>query len=210
MNVPERRMLMFRLGLSNLQLRSNLLPEDYQGEYKHRLGTKVMHCITVYEIKDIKRRCPLLILEFTPEQQKEWISGLFDGDTSVSMAECDRARAWLEQLAENMEEALASLEDRADAERAFEVLCGAESLADPRLDSTYAAKAAVWAQRARAILERPEFRLTPQMIDDRLNEVLGVTSGNLRLDIPAPRTFRGPSPTQVPGALRTVHVDRGE
>jgi hypothetical protein len=201
---------MFRLGLSNLQLRSNLLPEDYQGEYKHRAGKRIMAVITAHEVKDIWRRNPLLKDYLTREQHQEWIARLFDGDTSVSMAECDRARAWLEQLAENMEEALASLEDRADAERAFEVLCVAESLADPRLDSTYAAKAAVWAQRARAILERPEFRLTPQMIDDRLTQALGVTSGKLRLDSPTPRTFRGPSPTQVPGAVRTVHVDGGK
>jgi len=184
---------MFRLGLSNLQLRSNLLPEDYQGEYKHRPGQKIMAVITAHEVKDIWRRNPLLKDHLTREQHQERIARLFDGDTGVSMAECDRARAWLEQLAENMEEVLASLEDRADAERAFEVLCVAESLAAPRLDSTYAAKAAVWVQRARAILERPEFRLTPQMIDDWLTQALGVTSGNLRLDSPAPCTFRGPS-----------------
>lgn len=164
---------MFRLGLSNLQLRSNLLPEDYQGEYKSQPGKKIMTLITAFEIKDIWRRNPFLKDSLTLEQQREWTARLFDGDTSVSMAERDRGRAWLEQLAERVEEVLTFLEDRADEERTFEVLCVAESLAAPFLDSTSASKAKVWAERARAILGRAEFRLTPQMIDDRLTEVLG-------------------------------------
>lgn len=164
---------MFRLELSNLQLRSNLLPEDYQGEYDSRPGKKIMDLITAVEVKDIWRRNPMLTNRLTREQQREWTARLFDGDTSVSMSEHDRDRAWLEQLAERMEEVLASLEDRADVERTFEVLCVAESLAAPILDSTCAAKARNWAQRARAILGRAEFRLTAQMIDDRLTEVLG-------------------------------------
>jgi hypothetical protein len=192
-------MFMFRLGLSNLQLRSNLLPEDYQGEYKHRPGKKVLDCITAYEIKDIKRRCDLLPVELTLEQHKEWKASLFYGNTSVNMAEGDRGRAWLEHLAENVEETLASLEDRTDAERAFEILCVAESLAAPRLDSTYAAKAADWVQRARAILERPEFRLTPQMIDDRLTEVLG---GDEWRRVPGQT-----STVRVPGALEPAQVE---
>jgi hypothetical protein len=174
MNVPERQQrLYFRLGLSNLQLRSNLLTENYQGEYEHRPGKKVMAVITAYELKDILRRNPLLGTELTHEQHKEWIASLFDGDTRVSMAEEDRSRAWLERLAEHMDDVLASLEDRADAECAFEVLCVAESLASPLLDSVCLARADLWRRRARAILERPEFRLTTQMIDDRLSEVLG-------------------------------------
>ncbi len=164
---------MLRVGLSNLQLRSNLLPADYQGEYRHRPGRRVSECITAYEIKDIKRRNPLLTFELTGAQQREWRSGLFDGGTSVSMAEDDRRRAWLEQLAESMDEVMAALKDHADCERAFEALCVAASLADPRLDSTYAAKAEAWVQSARVILGRPEFRLTPQMIDERLARALG-------------------------------------
>lgn len=155
---------MTRLRLSNLQLRSNLLSENYQKE---------LRSITPYEVKDIWRRNPMLKDSLTPKQQKEWTARLFDGDTSVSMSERDRGRAWFEQLAEQVEEVLVSLVDRADVEHTFEVLCVAESLAAPVLDSTYAAKAMEWAQRARAILGRAEFRLTPQMIDDRLTEALG-------------------------------------
>jgi hypothetical protein len=153
-----------QLHLSNLQLRSNLLSVNYQKE---------MTKVTAFEFKDILRRNELLINELTPKQREEWTARLFDGDTSVSMSERDRGRAWLEQLAERVEEVLGSLKDRADEERTFEVLCIAESLAAPGLDSTYAAKAREWAQRARAILGRAEFRLTPQMIDDRLTQVLG-------------------------------------
>lgn len=164
---------MLGIGLSNLQMRSNLLPRDYQGEYKHRPGKKVMAVITAYEVKDIRRRCPLLNIPFTPEQRNAWTARLFDGDMIVSMAERDRHRAWLEQLAEKMDRTLAALKDRADLERAFEVLCVAESLAAPDLDSHYATKAMDWSKQARRILERPEFKLTRQMIDDRLTQVLG-------------------------------------
>jgi hypothetical protein len=152
------------LCVSNLQLRSNLLTEGYQQE---------MRRITPYEVKDIWRRNPMVKDGLTLKQQNEWIAGLFDGDTSVSMSERDRCRAWLEQLAERVEDVLAALELRADVERTFEALCVAESLAAPVLDSTYATKARSWARRARAILGRSEFRLTPQMINDRLTEVLG-------------------------------------
>jgi len=184
---------MSRLGLSNLQLRSNLLPEDYQGEYESRSGTKVMALITAFEVKDIWRRNPLLRDSLNPTQQKEWTARLFDGDISVSMSEYDRRRAWLEQLAERVGEVLASLEDRADLELAFEVLCIAESLAAPSLDSTYAVKAKRWAYRARAILGRAEFRLTPQMIDDRLTEVLG-QDGWHRVSVSAASVAQQPAP----------------
>ena len=92
---------MARLHLSNLQLRSNLLTEDYQKE---------MRAITAFEVKDIWRRNPLLKDNLTPAQQKEWTSRLFDGDDSVSMAESDRSRAWFKQLAERVGEVLESLE----------------------------------------------------------------------------------------------------
>jgi hypothetical protein len=166
-------MLMFKLKLSNLQLRSNLLPEEYQGESRYRPGKNVLECITVYEIKDINRRNPNLILGRTAEQQREWNSSLFNSSTAISMAEDDRDRAWLEQLAEKMDEGIASLEKHADEEQAFELLCVAESLSAPVLDSTYMAKALVWANRVRKVLERPEYKLSSQMIDDRLTEILG-------------------------------------
>lgn len=156
---------MANFQLSNLQLRSNLLSQDnYQEELRF---------VTAAERKDILHRAPLLPRTMTQEQQNEWRASLFDGDKSVSLSDGDRGRAWLEQLAEHMEDALSALADRADAERVWEVLCVAESLAAPTLDSTYAAMARPWAGRCREILGRREFGLTAQMIDDRLTELLG-------------------------------------
>jgi hypothetical protein len=164
-------MFMFRFGLSNLQLRSNLLPEDYQGEYKHRSGKKVAVCITAFEVKDIKRRNPLLNLELTSEQHEALIESLFWGDTAVTMADNDRHEAWLEQLARNVEEAIVCLEASADVERAFEVLCVAESLA--ALPGSIYGVMTDAARQIRSILKRPEFKLSSEMINDRLTEILG-------------------------------------
>lgn len=167
---------MVRIGLSNLQVRSNLLPSDNQGEYPHHPGIKVMALITAYEVKDILRRCPNRNIPLTPEQQKAWRARLFNGGSTVSMADGDRGRAWLEQFAEGMDAALDALNERADLERAFEVLCIAELLAAPTVDSHFSAKAAIWSKRARAILERPEFKLSREMLDERLHQVLGLSS----------------------------------
>src|SRR5262249_6226869 len=147
-------------GLSNLQLRSNLLTDDYQKE---------MDRVTIFELRDIVGRLGFSRWDdhrdsLAPKQQEELKRSLFWGATGVSMADGDRNRAWLEKLAENVEPVLTSLEDRADVERVFEVLCVAECLAAQRLDSTYAAKADVWRQRARNILGRSEFRLSGHMI----------------------------------------------
>src|SRR5436190_206410 len=132
---------MNNLGLSNLQLRSNLLTADYQNE---------MQRVTVFELKDLLRRLTGFGRwddhreKLTPQQRQELERSLFWGSTSVSMTDGDRRRAWLEKLAENIETVLVSLEDKADVEQLFEALCVAECLAAQGLDSTYAAKADVW------------------------------------------------------------------
>jgi hypothetical protein len=158
---------MSRLTLSNIQLRSNLLSEEYQRE---------MSRVTVFEFKDIRRRCPYLTPPetMTEMQREQWRQHLFDGEGSVSMDDDERRRAWLERLAENVVGALASLEERPEVEQAFEILCVAEQLADPAMGSLYAAHAAGWRDRARAVLARDEFRpLTPDMINGRLGIILG-------------------------------------
>lgn len=158
-------MSLFRL--SNLQLRSNLLTfQEYQRDLRR---------VTVFEFKNIRERNPILIAphERTDKHQQQWKDALFWGDSSVSLDDGDRRRAWLERLAEGVEDALASLEDRPDAEGGFEVLCVTESLSAPSLDSHYAAMVEEWGRRARALLGRAGFRLTPAMIDGMLSEILG-------------------------------------
>ena len=109
----------------------------------------------------------------TQQQQAASTAALFNGDTSVRMADGDRRRAWLELLAERVEDVLDSLEERADLERTFEVLCVTEPLRSSALESTFATKACEWSRRARCILARPEFKLQLEMIDERLAYVLG-------------------------------------
>src|SRR5260370_35167939 len=58
----ERRHLVAPFRLSSLELRSNLLTEEYQQE---------MRRITAREVKDIWRRNPNLKDALTPEQQRE-------------------------------------------------------------------------------------------------------------------------------------------
>jgi hypothetical protein len=156
---------MSRMTLSNLQLRSNLLFEDgYQKE---------MRRVTALEIKDIWDRNPDLKDGYTPAQQQQKTDSLFYGTSDVRMSDGDRSRAWVELLAQGIEAALTAMEKHPDLERAFEVLCIAEILAAPDLDSTFAAKAAAWAKRVRDVLGRAEFRLEPGMIDQRLADILG-------------------------------------
>src|SRR5271165_2424941 len=67
---PARRQTMSRLTLSNIQLRSNLLSEDYPRE---------MGRVTVFELKDIRRRNPLLRPPeaMTNAQREQWTRHLF-------------------------------------------------------------------------------------------------------------------------------------
>lgn len=159
---------MTRLALSNVQLRSNLRSEDYQQE---------MGLLTVFEVKDIWRRNPMLRAPdaLTPRQKEEWKDHLFWGERVVSLEDDDRGRAWLEALAESVEPALEAIEERPTYEEAFELLVVTEQLKAEALGSWYGPRAADWSRRTRAVLARDEFRLTPAIIDQRLAEILGLS-----------------------------------
>jgi hypothetical protein len=157
---------MSRFSLSNLHLRSNLLSLDYQQELAR---------ITVFEVKDTWRRCPLIRDpgRLTPEQRREWTDSLFWGDHSVSMADGDRARAWLELLAEALPAAVEELEAQPDLERAFEILVVTEQLRTVEMDSHYRSQGARWGDRVYEVLARDEFRLPRDLVDQRLAELVG-------------------------------------
>jgi hypothetical protein len=169
---------MRRFSLSNLQLRSNVLSEDYQRQLRR---------LTVFEIKNIRERNPMLISpdDLTEPQRQEWREHLFWGERSVSLDDDDRRLAWIERVAQALEDAIASLEDRPDVEGTFEILCVTESLTS--LDSHYAVKAEEWGQRARRLLGHTEFRLSPDMIEERLCEILGIPPDQRKTRPPAPQ-----------------------
>jgi hypothetical protein len=95
--------------LSNLELRSNLLSNEYQQE---------MRRVTVFELRDIYERCPLLrgIRPHTAAQQRELDRSLFWGMQSVSMDDANRRRAWALRLLERLPEVVEALEERPDLE----------------------------------------------------------------------------------------------
>ena len=149
------------LGLSNIELRSNLLSANYQRETSR---------ITAFEIKNIWDRNPNLIdhTSLTPSQQQELKERLFWGSTKVSLEDNDRSRAWVESLAERVEPALESLEGHPTLEDAFELLVVTGQMCRAEINSIYREKAIEWHRRVRGVLARDEFRFTPEMIDQRL------------------------------------------
>lgn len=157
---------MSRFSLSNLQLRSNLLSATYQQELCR---------ITIFEVKDIRRRCPMLtdLSRLTPKQRLEWTKHLHWGIESVSMSDDDRQRVWLEMLVDYIPDAIVELESRPDVELAFELLVVIEQLCSPEVDSYFHAKAMHWNKRVRAVLARDEFRMQSDFVDQRLAELLG-------------------------------------
>jgi hypothetical protein len=151
-----------RTGLSNLELRANILSENYQRELSR---------ITALEIRDIRRRNPMLLdpEQLTAQQRKELNETLFWGVRSYAMRDGKR-QAWPQTLAQRIPEVLAALEERPDLELALEVLCIARLLRGQ--EGEWQDQAASWTARARAVLARPEFRLTPEVIEQRLDEIL--------------------------------------
>lgn len=166
--------------LSNLVLRSNLLSGEYQQEIPR---------ISVLEVKDIWRRNPMLRNEdrLTSRQRQEWTEHLFWGRREAYMKDDGRTHCWIEVLANEMDHAVAALENRPEAEDAFELLVVTEQLrrywrledkpdSTNRVESEFAGKVVEvddWNERIRAVLRRPEFHLSQSHIDDRLNQVLG-------------------------------------
>ena len=152
--------------LSNLDLRSNLLSNEYQQE---------MRRVTVFELRDIYERCPLLrgIRSHTAAQQRELDRSLFWGMQSVSMDDANRRRAWALHLLERLPAVVEAIEERPDLELAIECLCVAEQVADFGPSDEHAAHAASLSERIYVVLDRPEFRLSRELVDARLAEILG-------------------------------------
>lgn len=167
------------LGLSNIQLRSNLLSVDYQQE---------MSRITAFEIENIWDRNPSLRNPHAldEKQQKQLRDSLFWGDRRVTLDDDDRRRAWGESLAERVEPTLECLESRPTLENAYELLVVTGQLCRADLNSIYRDKAIEWHQRVRAVLARDEFRLTPEMIDQRLSQFLDLSIAAVAVAPPPP------------------------
>ncbi|MDB5308649.1 MAG: hypothetical protein JWO38_2851 [Gemmataceae bacterium] len=150
------------LNLSNLHVRPNLLSaEHYQQE--------MMRC-SVFELRNINERNPGLVPNPLPVvRQQEWRDSLFWGDSPPPPV----APAWAEHLAGGLSEAVRELEERPTLEAAFECLLLARQLYNTRPDGPARAAAAEWDRRVCVVLARDEFRHTPDMIDQRLESVLG-------------------------------------
>jgi len=152
---------MSMLNLSNLHVRPNLLSaEHYQQE--------MMRC-SVFELRDIKERNPNLFDGMPPSKQAEWRESLFWGDSPPQPV----PPAWAEQLAGGLAEAVRDLEERPTLEAAIECLILARQLYHTRPDGPARAAAAELDRRVCLVLARDEFRHTPDMIDQRLENILG-------------------------------------
>lgn len=153
---------MTRLALSNVQVRSNLLAFDtYQEEVPR-------HC-TVWELKDVNSRIPMDVLAQLPEaRREEWRETLFWPLPTPPLA-----HDWTEELATAVPAALDAVEVRPAEEDAFELLVVVRQLYALRTDEGGRAEAEAWHERLVRVLGRDEFRLTRDMIDDRLTAVLG-------------------------------------
>lgn len=158
-------------SLSNLLMRSNLLSERYQDRSHDRL--RELDRISVFEIRDVKRRNPNLIdsERFTEAQKQQWRDSLFWGQSVVTIEDDDRVTVWLEPLTAVAQRAVETLERRPNMEEAFELLYLCEELR--QVVPAHEAQASEWSQRIRRVLERHEFRLTPKMIQERLNTIMG-------------------------------------
>jgi hypothetical protein len=156
--------------VSNLLVRSNLLSRGYQQEFS---------LISVFELRDIHGRAPLLGINLDPsqpnkvsrEQRAQWTAHLFWGDRTVGMHDEDRYRAWLELLAESVFGQVAELETQPEEEPAFELLYVTEHL--QRVNSHHASRAAQMSARIRVVLKRDEFGYSDDQIDSRLRDVTG-------------------------------------
>lgn len=154
---------MSTLILSNLRVRPNLLPaDDYQQD--------MMRC-SVFELRDIRERNPNLLglAQLPAEKQKEWRESLFWGDAPPPAVD----PRWPEQLAAGMADAIRELEERPTLEAAFELLLIARELYHARAEGPARTIAAEWDRRVCEVLARDEFRHTPDMIDQRLESILG-------------------------------------
>lgn len=162
--------------LSNLTAPSNLLTRaGYQDE---------MFRCSVLALRDIHRRNPNLAVtdRLPPERRGEWRAALGWGDKGPPALRPD----WAERLAGGLPGWVAAAEQRPDPEAAFEALLIARTLYVSRRPDLQE-QAAGWDRRLVAVLGRPEFALTPELLDERLAQVAG-------------RPLPGPPPLAPPPA----------
>lgn len=153
---------MSRLYLSNLAVRPNLLPPGFTTH-------DVLRC-SVFELRDIKGRTDSIVPDRLPnEKQQEWRDSLFWGDSPPPPV----TPGWAEHLASGLPEAVRNLEERPTLEAALECLILARQLYHKRPDGPARTAAAEWDRRICVVLARDEFRHTPDMIDQRLESILG-------------------------------------
>lgn len=147
--------------LSNLGVRPNLLPSQYQEEIPN---------ISVFELRDIRRRSPNLHFTIPEAAQAEWRRSLLWGDDPLPEANV----RWAEPLACGMAEAVRDFEERPTLEVAFELLIVARQLYHTRSEERGQAEAAEWDERVCSVLLfRDEFRHTPEMIEERIESIVG-------------------------------------
>jgi hypothetical protein len=148
--------------LSNLKVRPNLLlKDDYQ--------TRLYEC-TAYEIEDVWRRnSNLRDPARLSRNQKDYNERrLFFGDRSVEM-DLARRDGLVKSLADQMDKAIAQVEERPDFEEAVELLVATRWATQEGVDNV----PGDWETRLRAVLTRDEFRLTPDILSERLALILG-------------------------------------
>lgn len=185
------------LPLSNLRLRSNLLANDYQDE---------MYRCSVFEIRDIWGRNQHLRDpgRLSRGQEKELERSLFWGRGEISLADGGRQTAWLRSLATRLDDAVHRLEEQPALEHAVEILIVARQLyRDVRAEDSQARRQVIdWDRRVCAVLARDEFRLTPQEIADRLENIVGEPLPMPEPALKAPASLPEPATATVPTSRR--------
>ena len=152
---------MNRLSLSNLHVRPNLLSES-------NCQKEMMRC-SIFELRDIKTRTDLVPDPLPAEKQQEWRESLFWGDSPPPPV----PNTWAEHLAGSLADAVHELEERPTLEVAFECLVIAREVYNTRPNGPLRLAAAELNWRICVVLARDEFRHTPDMIDQRVESILG-------------------------------------
>jgi hypothetical protein len=155
--------------IANLHVKSNLMSNDYQNEFRN---------VSVFELVDIKRRKPLLPISLNPSfydnvtsaQRRQWDAHLFWGDKRVRMTETRRLR-WLEAQARGLFAAFDEIVERLAEEQAFEILYVTEQL--QRTSSDLAIQATQIGSRVLEILRGEVFGHSAATIEQRLAAIAG-------------------------------------
>lgn len=178
-------------GLSNLRVLPNLLTKDgYQEE---------IYTCTLDEMLDFSRREPNLFSRerLSGANRYEFIARNGPNLRIIPRLETDgRATRWVEAARGGLAIAVTALEERADLEEGFELLVLAREAHYATEDARLRADAAAWDRCVYAVLLRPEFRLTPELIEQRLEGILG-------------RSLANPNPLEPVQALAPTNETRG-